>query len=52
MTLGYDKTTRASKLHMQQTSAASQAEKQSWEIIMDESSVYALQGRRPKMEDR
>lgn len=52
MTLGYVKTTRASKLQMQQTTAASQAEKQSWEIIMEESSVYALQGRRPKMEDR
>lgn len=34
------------------TSMRSAAERQSWEEIHDVSAVYAVQGRRPRMEDR
>ena len=47
--LGYTRTFRTSKLHIL---SSSQAEKQSWEQKKDVSAVYAVQGRRPRMEDR
>jgi protein phosphatase 1L len=47
-TLGISKTTRISKLSI----LTSAAEKESWEQVKSTSSVYAVQGRRPKMEDR
>lgn len=37
---------------MQIMSTASSAEKNSWEITKELCAVYAVQGRRPKMEDR
>lgn len=48
-TLGSLKSTKATKLILTSTSAA---EKESWEIKRDVSAVYAVQGRRSKMEDR
>lgn len=48
-TLGFSRTTTPiSKLSI----LTSAAEKQSWELKKAQSSVYAVQGRRPKMEDR
>lgn len=37
---------------MQMLNGTSPAEKQSWEDVREYSAVYAVQGRRPKMEDR
>lgn len=43
----------ASRNHPAVTSALrSAAERQSWEEVLDVSAVYAVQGRRPRMEDR
>lgn len=43
--------TQHHKSHMQMLNSSS-AERQSWEMIKEQSAVYAVQGRRPKMEDR
>lgn len=50
MTLGSMKPNKVSKLQMLTTTSA--AEKESWEIKKNLMAVYAVQGRRPKMEDR
>lgn len=46
---GYAARHHKSQLQMVNVSLA---EKQSWELIKNQSAVYAVQGRRPKMEDR
>lgn len=46
-TFGYTR-----RVNRVQLMTISSAEKQSWEITKNVSSVYAVQGRRPKMEDR
>lgn len=49
LTLGYMRSTKVNKLPLLTTSVA---EKESWEIKKNVSACYAVQGRRPKMEDR